>query len=174
MSLACKDIAGLTAAAKKLIDYEKVVHRWLTGPANVDIIIDGVTFPSLRKLITTIDERNSQIAQRVIDEGLAEIVVIKNRMTELASQVQEKVDKLIAMQVSVEMLSEGATALGTYDNDTGILTLQIPRGFTGADGKQGPQGQAPVIDIINCGKAETSWLTVLDGGQANTYEVANA
>lgn len=174
MSLACKDIAGLTAAAKKLIDYEKVVYQWLTGPANQNIVFDGVTFPTLRKLITTIDERNSQIAQQVVDDGLAQITVIKNRMTALAEEINAKADKLIAMQVSVEMLAEGATALGTYDNDTGVLTLQIPRGFTGNDGKQGPQGQAPVIDVINCGKAQTEWITVLDGGQADTYEVVNA
>lgn len=174
MSLACKDVSGLADAAKKLIQYEKILDDWLNKPPFTNITYNGVSIPSLRTLIATIDERESRAAQEVMEQGIAQIVAIKNHLNELAAQVQADIDKLVAMQVTVEMLPEGANASGTYDGKTGLLSLNIPRGFTGEQGKQGPQGQAPVIDVINCGKAQTSWLTVLDGGQADTYEVANA
>lgn len=173
MSLACKDVAGLTNAAKKLIEYEKILDDWLNKPPYSNITYNGVSIPSLRTLIATIDERESHAAQEVIDEGLAQIVVIKNKMNELAAKVQADIDKLVAMQVSVEMLPEGASASGTYDAETGTLNLQIPRGFTGKEGKQGPPGQAPALGVIKAGGAYSNWLGVIDGGNAYTHGVEN-
>lgn len=166
MNLACEEISGIFEATKKLIEYESIFEKWLTGEPYQDVQYNGITIPTLRKLIATIDERESHAAQEVIDEGIAQIVAIRNTMMALEQKVRDEIAKMVGMDVLVTMLPEGGSASGAYDNETGVLSLQIPRGFTGEMGPAGPQGQAPVIDVINCGKAKTEWITVIDGGHA--------
>lgn len=195
MSTGCGDIANLLEAAHGLITLRSVIDKWLNGTEVEDVVLGGVATPTLRKLIATIDERESQAAQEAIDEGVGAVVAVKNRLLELAQEVGGKVETLRTMTATAAGLPCDATPTAAYNQDSGVLSLGIPRGETGATGPQGPkgdtgdagpqgpkgdqgpqgvqgpvgpQGQAPTADIIDCGGASGPRLTILDGGSATT------
>lgn len=63
MSTGCKDIAGLMDAAYAIMVLRDTLERWLHGLPTEDVILGGVPVPTLRKLVATIDERESRAAE---------------------------------------------------------------------------------------------------------------
>lgn len=168
MSTGCGDIAKLLEAAHALVVYRDTIDKWLNGTETEDVTLGGVSVPTLRKMIATIDERESQAAQEVIDEGVSAVVAIKNSLLELAEEVSGKVENIVGITATATILPEGAVPTAAYDRDTGALVLGIPAGATGKTGPAGPSGQAPAADVIDCGGASGVRLTILDGGSAVT------
>ena len=168
MNTGCGDIAKLLEAAHSLVVYRDTIDKWLNGTETEDVTLGGVSVPTLRKMIATIDERESQAAQEVIDEGVSAVVAIKNSLLELAEEVSGKVENIVGITATATILPEGAAPTAAYDRDTGALVLGIPAGATGKTGPVGPSGQAPAADVIDCGGASGVRLTILDGGSAVT------
>lgn len=167
MSTGCGDIANLLEAAHGLIVLRDTIDKWLHGTEAEDVMLGGLTTPTLRKLINTIDERESHAAQEAIDEGVSTVVVIKNRLLELAQEVGGKVEKIVNLTATATILPEGEAPTAAYDRDSGALTLGIPTGATGKTGPPGPVGPAPALDVLDCGGAhEPAVVTVLDCGTA--------
>lgn len=168
MNTGCGDIAKLLEAAHSLVVYRDTIDKWLNGTETEDVTLGGVSVPTLRKMIATIDERESRAAQEVIDEGVSAVVAIKNSLLELAEEVSGKVENIVGITATATILPEGAAPTAVYDRDTGALVLGIPAGATGKTGPAGPSGQAPAADVIDCGGASGARLTILDGGSAVT------
>lgn len=166
MSTGCKDIAGLMDAAYAIMVLRDTLERWLHGLPTEDVILGGVPVPTLRKLVATIDERESRAAEEAIDDGIRSVVVLKNRVAALADAVDDQVTTLKGITPTAAPLAENAAPTAAWDAVTGILALGIPAGKTGATGPAGPPGTAPVIDSIDCGGAYSQPLTILDGGHA--------
>jgi len=63
------------------------------------------------------------------------------------------VSALSVSSVTVNTLSAGASATSSYDTSTGVLTLGIPRGDTGATGSAGADGADGVDGEVSAGFA---------------------
>lgn len=168
MNTGCGDIAKLLEAAHALVVYRDIIDKWLNGTETEDVMLGGVATPTLRKLIAGIDERESQAAQEAIDKGVSTVIAIRNSLLTLAEEVSEQVEKIVGITATATVLPEGAAPTAAYDRDTGALALGIPAGATGKTGPPGPPGQAPTADVIDCGGASGTRLTILDGGSATT------
>lgn len=162
----CSDIQGLMEAAAAVVALRNTLERWLHGSPAEDVMLGGVAVPTLRKLVATIDERESRAAQEAIAEGVAQVVALKTQVAELEASVAAQVLTLKGISPVATPLAENAAPTAAFDGETGILSLGIPAGRTGAQGPPGPPGQAPVIDTIECGGAYAEPLTMLDGGTA--------
>lgn len=55
-------------------------------------------------------------------------------MNQLIAEIQERLDILLGMTVEVVTLPPGSEATGSFDPDTGVISLGIPEGDKGADG----------------------------------------
>lgn len=162
----CRDIQGLLEAVHAIMYLRDTLERWLHGKPTEQVQLGGVAVPTLRGLIAAIDERESKAAQEAIREGVAEVVALKNQVTDIEAAVAAQVLSLKGISPAATQLPEGAPPTAAYDPETGVLALGIPAGQTGARGPAGPPGQAPVIDTIECGGAYAVPLTILDGGNA--------
>lgn len=166
MTTDSKDISGLIDAAYALIKLRGTLELWLHGSPWQDVMLGGAAVPSLRKLVATIDERESHAAQEAIADGISEVVSLKSRVVELSQGVAAMVAELKCINPAITLLGENAAPTAAYDSETGTLSLGIPAGKTGAQGPPGPPGQAPNIDTLDCGGAYSEPLTIIDGGFA--------
>ena len=139
MSTGCGDIAKLLEAAHALVVYRDTIDKWLNGTEVEDVILGGVSVPTLRKLVATIDERESRAAQEAIDEGVSAVVAIKNSLLELAGEVSGKVENIVGITATATILPEGAAPTAAYDRDTGWAS---PPGRRGRRARPGLRGRS--------------------------------
>lgn len=174
MNTGCEDLSTLLESAHALIAYRKQLEKWLHGTETEDVILGGVATPTIKKLVATIDERESQAAQEVVDEAVSTVVAIRNKLLEIEQEIFDEVAKLTGIDAHAVPLPAGASPTADYDATNGTLTLGIPAGATGAIGPAGPPGQAPTIDEINCGGADSIAITDINGGNAESFGGSNA
>ncbi len=104
----------------------------------------------------------------------------------------ERSNQILNLSIAT-LLVEEEQATATYNPTTGVLTLYVPRGPKGEQGEQGPYGPqgpigndglqgkqgeqgiqgppgtAPNIDIINCGGAYQTQVSIITSGDAASF-----
>ncbi len=160
----CDNIASLFEAAHALIGYRETLDAWLNGAETEDVVLGGVATPTLRKLIATIDERESQGAQAVVDEGVSAVMTVKNQLTALAATINGKVETLRNMAVTVDALPAGSSPAAAYDPERGLLSLGIPEGMKGDPGSAGPAGTV-IAGYLDSGEPGRVIATYIDAGE---------
>ncbi len=119
-----------------------------------------------------------------------------DRAEDAARRAEGAAQGLMGLSIAVDDAPHGQAASGSFNSATGMLTLRVPEGKqglpglageSGATGPQGPQGEkgdpgangqagpqgpagppgsAPRIDVIDCGGAWSTQITVIDCGTA--------
>lgn len=151
------------------LDISKL-HDFVHGTEVETVNLAGQETPTLRKMVHDIDERESGAAQAVVDEAIAKVVVLKNKATAEADRAEAAAMEIKSVSAFAETVDSNQAATAQYDPDTGALTFKIPRGEQGIQGQMGPQGQAPAIDVINCGGAAKNQITVISCGNASFFK----
>lgn len=165
MAMDCSSIEGLLDAATAITVYRDLLDKWLHGTETEDVLLGGVLVPTLRKLVATIDERESHAAQEVVDEAVQAVVVLRNQMTELAAEVQAKLDAIGAIDAQVtETLEPDEEATVDYDPQSGLLAFGIPRGRDGAVGPAGPAGSV-IAGFLDSGMPGRVVVNYIDAGE---------
>lgn len=112
-----------------------------------------------------------------------------NVAKKLTGQLLKTYAALDIVSVTITMLAEGATPTASYNATTKVLTLNIPKGDTGAQGPQGVQGEtgpqgvqgpqgvkgdtgddgiSPTVSVSKVGKVTTITITDADGTHTAT------
>lgn len=144
----CRDTSNdLLSVAKDLENYRDLLDLWLNGDETQTVLLGGVLVPTIRKLVHDIDERESQGAQTIVDEGIQGMYVIKDmtekvrdQVIQLKNEIQAKIDLIHAMTATATTLQPGQQATAFLNTTTNTLQLGIPQGEKGADGPIGPTG----------------------------------
>ena len=98
----------------------------------------------------------------VTAETIATISGYATTAQSAASTATQKLTEFKAIQVTATTLSAGASATASYDSGTGVITLGIPTGATGADGISGAQ-----LNIANTFTAPQRTATIAQTNAIN-------
>lgn len=169
MSTGCGDIAKLLEAAHALVVYRDTIDKWLNGTEVEDVILGGVSVPTLRKLVATIDERHSRIAEQVVEQAGARFTVLAERMQAKVDEAAALLDQVKSVTVTATTLAPGAEASAGYDPATGQITLGLPKGNTGGTGEAGPAGSA-LIGYLDAGEPGRAVIQYIDAGEPSAPE----
>lgn len=165
MAMDCSSIEGLLEAATAITVYRDLLDKWLHGTETEDVLLGGVLVPTLRKLVAMIDERESHAAQEVVDEAVQAVVVLRNQMTELAAEVQSKLDAIGTLDAQVTAtLEPDEAATVDYDPQSGVLAFGIPRGRDGGVGPAGPAGSV-IAGYLDSGMPGRVVANYIDAGE---------
>jgi hypothetical protein len=111
----------------------------------------------------------------------AEAEAFRDEARAYAAEAQHELQNL---SIAVDDAPYGHMASGSYNAATGMLTLRVPEGKQGLQGvqgiqgrqgeqgrrgkagPQGPPGIAPAIDVLCCGRAAETQLTIISAGSA--------
>lgn len=130
--------------------------------------------------LSVTDDRQVLTAEEIYEQ-VAGAVGIVNEVREQAEDARDRaetaaatavniVDEVKSLSIAVGDAPYGQRASGSYNPETGMLTLVIPEGKHGEDGAPGPAGppgQAPTVDVISCGGAYETQISIINGGSAH-------
>lgn len=148
MSGVCRDTSqDLLQVAKDLEKYRDLLDLWLNGDETQSVLLGGVLVPTIRKLVHDIDERESQGAQAIVDEGIQGMYVIKDmtekvrdQVIQLKNEIQAKIDLIHDMTAKATTLQPGQAATAYLNPNTNVLELGVPEGKQGIKGDKGDNG----------------------------------
>ncbi len=107
-----------------------------------------------------------------------------------AARAERHTTQLMGLSIAIDDAPHGEAASGSYNPATGMLTLRVPEGERGQEGPSGPAGPAgrdgvdgkdgrdgvdgspglaPIIDVIDCGGAAATHVSIIDGGFADSF-----
>lgn len=164
----CKDLTEAYEALVTLVKNAGVWDKFINGGVEETVTVAGdVVIPTLRGWLAAIDERNSAAAEEVIAEGVAHIEGVKNHVLEIEKRINATANTIKNTTATTFALESGEAPTADYDSETGLLSLGIPAGPKGDTGPAGPPGTAPVMEVLDGGRAsESGVITELDGGHA--------
>lgn len=164
----CQDMTEAYEALVSLVKNAGVWDKFINGGVNETVTVaGGVVIPTLRGWLAAIDERNSTAAEEAIAEGVAHIEGVKNYLLEVEKRVNATANTIKNTTATASALESGEEPTADYDPETGRLSLGIPAGPKGDTGPAGPPGTAPVMEVLDGGRAQESGVvTELDGGHA--------
>lgn len=164
----CQDMTEAYEALVSLVKNAGVWDKFINGGVNEAVTVAGnVTIPTLRGWLAAIDERNSAAAEEAISEGVAYVEGVKNHVIEIEKRVNATANTIKNTTATATPLESGEAPTANYDSETGVLSLGIPAGPKGDTGPAGPPGTAPVMEVLDGGRAkESGVVTELDGGHA--------
>lgn len=164
----CQDMTEAYEALVSLVKNAGVWDKFINGGVNETVTVAGnVTIPTLRGWLAAIDERNSAAAEEAIAEGVAYVEGVKNHAIEIEKRVNATANTIKNTTATASALESGEAPTADYDPETGRLSLGIPAGPKGDTGPAGPPGTAPVMEVLDGGRAQESGVvTELDGGHA--------
>ena len=163
MAMDCSDIEGLLEAATAITVYRDLLDKWLHGTETEDVLLGGVLVPTLRKLVATINERESQAAQEVVDEAAKTFGKLSTQFEQLAEDIRLKMAELRSMRAAAVTLEPDEDATAVYSSETGLLELGIPRGHVGPVGPAGPAGTV-IAGWIDSGEPGRAVVQYFDAG----------
>lgn len=151
MSGVCRDAKqDLLVVAKDLERYRDLLELWLNGDERTTVMLGGTAVPSIRKLVHDIDERNSQGAQAVVDEGIQGMYVIKELtddirkdVLKLKQDIEAKIQTIRTMTATATKLNPGQQPTAYLDTAKNQLQFGIPEGLKGDKGDTGLTGPMP-------------------------------
>ena len=85
-----------------------------------------------------------RIADQAADAAAQEedAVVRAGEAVEKAEDAAERADQVMSLSVAADDVPHGSWPSASYNPETGMLTIGVPRGADGAQGEQGPPGAA--------------------------------
>lgn len=89
----CTQFEDLYTAALLVIANAEKLRDWVNGDEQTDIELGGKLTPTIRKLVGTIDARESAAAKEVIAKGLADISLLKSETQELVQQAEDAAER---------------------------------------------------------------------------------
>jgi len=133
--------AGLTASDKVVIIRDVVIERTTDFPVNgaFDITALNTQLDTHTAIMSDIDQQVTRSIRLLdSDQTTPTLTIPDSRANKILSfdgsgNVSTSVQP-IAGGVTVSTLSAGASATGSYNSSTGVLSLGIPQGATGATG----------------------------------------
>ena len=164
----CQDMTEAYDALVSLVKNAGVWDKFINGGVDETVTVAGdVVVPTLRGWLAAIDERNSAAAEEAIAEGVAHIEGVKNYVIEVEKRINATANTIKSTTATASALDSGEAPTADYDSETGLLSLGIPAGPKGDTGPAGPPGTAPVMEVLDGGRAkESGVITELDGGHA--------
>lgn len=134
MAKNCADVQNIMEAALLVVANADLLRQWVNGDEHASVTLGGVLTPSIRKLVATIDARESAAAQRVIDQGLARIELIARQSANNAAEAKEHAERACACAQQAGNFAEAAAGqanrAGTY---AGIAAGEANRAREEAD-----------------------------------------
>lgn len=176
MNGVCRDThQDLLQVAKDLENYRDLLDLWLNGDETQCVMLGGVCVPTIRKLVHDIDERESQGAQTIVDEGIQGMNVIMEKtelirkdVLRLRDEIQDKINKIKDLTATVQVLPAGSTPTVSYDYENSRLDFKLPKGDKGDPGPPGSVAKQ-YLDVIDCGGAYPGEsVIIVDGGHADS------
>lgn len=176
MNGVCRDTSQeLLQVADDLEKYRDLLDQWLNGDENTTVLLGGVQVPTIRKLVHDIDDRESQGAQTVVDNGLqgmniilGQAELVKQQVIALRNEIQAKIDTIHNLTASAEGIAAGATPQVIYTSTNNNLHFKLPKGDKGDKGDPGTVVKQ-YLDIVDCGGAyPAEGVITINGGKANS------
>lgn len=176
MNGVCRDThQDLLQVATDLERYRDLLDLWLNGDEKTCVTLGGVCVPTIRKLVHDIDERESQGAQTIVDEGIQGMNVILQKTDDirkdvlrLRDEIQAKINKIHDLTATVTGLPAGAQPTVSYDYATSRLAFGLPKGDKGDKGDPGTCAKQ-YLDIVDCGGAyPAESVVIIDAGTASS------
>lgn len=91
------------------------------------------------------DAENAEVYARTASDSSREAQTASASARSAATAAAESAAQITGLTAAAETLPEGSAATAQYDAETGVLTLGIPKGETGAAGPQGDPGEDYVL-----------------------------
>lgn len=164
MVTACEGIEDLLAAVHEITADARIWHTFLHGTELQTVVLGGKETPTLRKLVSDIDERHSRIAEQVVEQANARFTVLAARMQANVDEAAALLDQVKSVTVTATTLAPDAEASADYDPATGRITLGLPKGAIGNKGEAGPTGTA-LIGYLDAGEPGRTIIQYIDAGE---------
>lgn len=85
----CSQFENLYECALIVIANAEKLRDWVNGDEQTDVELGGEMTPTIRKLVATIDARESEAARLVIQKGIQDITAIKEQATDAAQEAKD-------------------------------------------------------------------------------------
>ncbi len=181
--------AGKKLTIRRLLPYEQLMD--ITNGAAFDAEVIETQFDLLEMQIQQLAEEVARAVKFSVTSDNPEFSA-----EELMEKLLNNINALLNLSIAVDDAPYGHMASGSYNPAANMLTLRVPegrrgeqgapgpRGEVGPEGQRGPEGQAgpegpqgpqglpgaaPWADVIDCGGALATQLTIVDGGTAGSF-----
>ena len=160
--------AGLTAGDIVVIIRETPIERTSDFPVNgtFDVTALNTQQDKFASMIADVDQQSSRSIKLYDYDTIAVSTFLPVKATRANKILSFDTDGNVAVSsqplgggVTVSTLSPGASATGSYNSTTGVLSLGIPQGATGATGA--------------AGSGNFNSFTITDGSTSQTIEDGN-
>lgn len=106
-TLNCQAFEGLQEAALLVIANAEKLRDWVNGNEEAEVLLGGVLTPAIRKLVATIDARESQAAKNVINQGVKDMTILKDMAEQQAAISQTRAEEAREAARKAQEMAEG-------------------------------------------------------------------